>query len=126
MSVLLLLLFPLLAALPGAAQQPNEKKLIAVEAVHRAEIIRMDLEGPDRSVAKRLSPQQWADFARRWNAARPIGADKYVMTYYVQLYLKNGQKRLFAISGSKVQEDDWRTFDIGDARYFDALWHAIE
>jgi hypothetical protein len=123
---ILLLLFSFVSALPGVAQQPNEKKPIDMEAIHRAEIIRMDFEGPARSVTKPMAPQQCAEFARLWNAARPIGADKYVMRYYVHLYLKSGQKRLFAISGSKVQEDEWRTFDIGDRLYFDALWNAIE
>jgi hypothetical protein len=48
------------------------------------------------------------------------------MKYFVEVVLKNGQKRQFSIRDKRIQEADWATYDIGDKQYFDKIWATIK
>lgn len=125
MKKLLLLSVFLVATCTGFAQTA-EKRLIDTAEVNYVELVKVNFSEPVKSQKKLLTKKQYSDFAVRWNASKPLGADKYKMKYYVYVILKNGSKRQFTISGSSIQEQDWMTHDIGDKLYFDKLWEAIK
>lgn len=117
-----LLLLSLFLTLATIAQNSTDKKNIAVNDINYVEIVKVNFSDPTKSLAKKMSEKQYAEFAQKWNTSKPLGADKYKMKYYVYLFLKNGTKRQFTINGPKIQEEHWLTFDIGDKLYFDKLW----
>lgn len=125
MKQLLLLSVFLIATCKGLAQT-QEKHLIDTADVNYVELVKVNFKEPARSEKKLFTKAQYADFSFRWNTSKPLRADKYKMQYYVYLILKNGHKRRFTISGSKIQEEDWMTYDIGDTSYFDKLWEAVK
>ena len=123
MKQLLLLSAFLLAACTGFAQT-SKKRLIDTAEVKAAELVKVNFSESEKSQKKFLTKKQYNDFAVRWNASKPVGADKYEMRYYVYLNLKDDSQRKFTIAGSQVQEQNWMTHDIGDRSYFDKLWAA--
>lgn len=122
----LLLLSAFLIAAGTSFAQTSEKRLIDTAEVNYVELVKVNFSEPVKSPKKLLTKKQYSDFAVKWNASKPLGADKYKMTYYVYVILKDSSKRQFTISGSKVQEQDWMTHDIGDKLYFDKLWAATK
>lgn len=121
----ILLLFTLLIAAFAGFAQTDEKRLIDTAAVSYVELVKINFIEPTKSEKKLLTKAQSADFASRWNSSMYRGADKYKMLYYVDVVLKNGSKRRFSGMRSSIQEE-WETFDIGDALYFDKLWAAAK
>ena len=126
MKHIVFLLALLTAGLSTWAQEQTDKTPIDTAQVSYAELVKVNFEVPTTSPKKKLNKQQYASFAKTWNAAKKLGADKYKMTYYVYLHLKNGKTRQFTIAANKIQEKDWLTFDIADKTYFDKLWEAAK
>jgi hypothetical protein len=118
--LLLLLLFTL-----STFAQNSKKKQIDVNNINYVEILKVSTtKAPSKT--KKLSKKLYIDFAQRWNDSKEIGANKYRMKYFVYLFLKNGEKRQFSVSGFRIQESGWMTYDIGDKQYFDTIWNAIK
>ncbi len=120
------ILLILIVTLTTIAQNSNEKKHIDTNDISYVEIVKVNFSDPTKSLTKKMSERQYVDFVQKWNTSKSLGADKYKMKYYVYLFLKNGTKRQFTISGTKIQEEHWLTFDIGDKLYFDNIWAAIK
>lgn len=122
------LVIALLLSTAVVFSQGSEKRLVLIDTadVNYVELVKINFKEPVKSEKKLLTKAQSADFASRWNSSIYMGADKYRMLYYVYVVLKNGSKRQFTISGPKVQEQDWMTYDIGDKLYFDKLWAATK
>jgi hypothetical protein len=118
--LLLLLLFTL-----STFAQNSKKKQIDVNNINYVEILKVSTTKTPLKT-KKLSKNQYTDFVQKWNASKEIGADKYRMKYFVYLFFKNGEKRQFSVSGFRIQESGWMTYDIGDKQYFDAIWNAIK
>ena len=116
----------LITGLSAWAQEQKDKTLIDTAQVRYVELVKVNFDAPTKSLIKKLDKQQYADFAKTWNASKKLGADKYKMTYYVYVHLKNGKTRQFTIAANKIQEQDWLTFDIADKIYFDKLWEAAK
>lgn len=73
-------------------------------------------------VTKKLSSEISKDLIDRWNEASTIGPCKYISNYKMNVYLKNGEIRVFRINGGTMKEsNDWG-FDIKDKSYFDHIW----
>lgn len=125
MKTMFLLYAFLITASTGFAQS-GEKRLIDTAEVNYVEFVKVNFTEPAKSEKRLLTQKQYAEFAYRWNASKPLGADKYKMKYYVYVVLKSGSKRRFTISGSSIQEQDWTTYDVGDKLYFDKLWEAVK
>jgi len=122
------LVIALLLSTAVVFSQGSEKRLVLIDTadVNYVELVKVNFSEPVKSPKKLLTKKQYSDFAVKWNTSKALGADKYKMQYYVYVVLKNGSKRQFTISGSKVQEQDWMTYDIGDKLYFDKLWAATK
>jgi hypothetical protein len=105
--------------------QNSKKATINVDDISCVEILKVSTTKAP-SITKKLTKKQYLDFAQKWNAANQIGADKFRMKYFVYLSLKNGKKRQFSISGFRIQESGWMTYNIGDKQYFDSIWKAIK
>lgn len=116
-----------LLATVAAFAQGSGKRLVLIDTadVKYVELVKINFKEPVKSEKKLLTKAQYADFAFRWNTSKYMGADKYRMLYYVDVVLKNGSKRRFSAVRSSVQEE-WETYDIGDALYFDKLWAAAK
>lgn len=126
MKKLSITFFLLVFTLITLAQRTSEKKIIIVTDVKYVEIVKLNDVDALKSETKTLSTKQAEDFVQKWNNSKSLGVDKYKMQYYVYVFLKDGQKRQFTISGSKVQESDWLAYDFSDKLYFDNVWNAIK
>jgi hypothetical protein len=123
MKILFLILT---SAFTAFAQDSNRKTIIDISQVSYIEIVKVKFSGSTTSQTKKLSKKQCLDFAQKWNVSKELGADKYRMKYFVDVFLKNGEKRQFSIRDAKIQEYSWTTFDIGGKLYFDKLWNEIK
>jgi hypothetical protein len=125
MKKIFLLFWYLLITLTTAAQN-NPKINIDITTISYVEIIKVNSSDKHKYKTKKMSKEQYLDFAQKWNVSKKLGADKYNMKYFVEVVLKNGQKRQFSIRDKRIQEADWATYDIGDKQYFDKIWATIK
>ncbi|MES2132618.1 MAG: hypothetical protein V4506_09715 [Bacteroidota bacterium] len=116
----------LTACLSTWAQEQKHKTPIDTAQINYVELVKYNGSKAASFPRKQLSKTQYADFAKVWNLSKKIGTDKYKMSYYVYVHLKNGKTRQFTIAANKIQEQDWMTFDITDKTYFDKLWEAAK
>ena len=116
----------LLATIATFAQIVPKKKPIEFKDVNYIEIIKVIKDFPSKAETKRLTQKQCADFAQKWNESTRIGADKYEMTYFINVVFTKYKARQFSVNENKIQESNWITFDIKDRSYFDDLWNAIK
>ena len=72
---------------------------------------------------KRLTQEQLNEFVSNWNKAKSKGVYKFISTYYITIYFKDGSKREFRTNTTNLikEESDW-SFECGDIHFFENLW----
>ncbi|WP_162126350.1 hypothetical protein [Flavobacterium phycosphaerae] len=75
-----------------------------------------------KSTAKRLTTRQTKSFIVTFNKAPESGIYKFIVHYWVDVYLKNGSKRVFRVNGAHIKEEGDNCFNLGDKNYLKTLW----
>lgn len=70
----------------------------------------------------RLKEKQTIEFIDKLNNRTSKYADKFKPQFFIYVNLKNGAKRTFITNGSRIQEDDWITYDLGDSMFIKKLF----
>lgn len=119
----LFILFTLLTVGTCFSQNSRSQKvLLDTSLIRSIELVKVSFSEPVKSEKKQLDRRFYNDFVMRWNSAKPLGADKYKMTYYVYVTLKDNSKRQFTVNDTKIQENDWMTYELATKMYLDKLW----
>ena len=74
-----------------------------------------------RTIRRQLSLEQIKKFVDEWNKANYIGVCKFKPKYRIDLYFKDGTKRIFEINGS-IKETRNYCYDLQDKKYLQDLW----
>ena len=79
-----------------------------------------------KTISKRLTTTQTKIFVEKFNNAKSSGLYKYITEYWVDVFLKNGTKRVFRVNSNHIKENNDYTFDLGDKKYLENLWQTIK
>jgi hypothetical protein len=82
MKKIFLLFWYLLITLTTAAQN-NPKINIDITTISYVEIIKVNSSDKQKYKTKKMSKEQYLDFAQKWNVSKKLGADKYNGTIYL-------------------------------------------
>lgn len=101
----------------------NEKSPFDFDRIDHIEISKHSTP-PDSTnyPLKVLTKEQVKSFSEKWNQADKSELRKYLPSYNLTVYLRNGATRHFRIGGKYIKESNDYSFDFGDDNYFSNLY----
>ena len=74
----------------------------------------------------KLSDDKAKQFAEDWNDAKPVGPCKYIATYLLTVYQKDGTQRHFRANGKTIKEKNDSGFRMKEEDYFAKLLESTK
>lgn len=94
------------------------------QTIDEDEVEYIEIQKRTDSIPFRLSPEQAADFVKRWNSSTAKGMYKYLVSYYLTVHFKKDSTLDFRTSGELIKQRNDCSYSVGDKSYFKTLWYS--
>jgi hypothetical protein len=118
-TLTLLLTIFLTACGQTKSKSTNKKDPLDLDRIDRIEISKRSIP-PDTThfALKVLLKEQMKSFSDKWNQSDKVELRKYLPSFNLIVYLKNGATRHFRVAGKYIKEINDYCFDFGDDNSF--------
>ena len=125
-ATLTLLVIALFSFGQTKTKSPNNELTIGKEQVTRIEIRNHSGQADSiKTITHMFNEAMTNDLIDRLNNSKSTGPCKYIVLYWLDVYLEDGTKRTFRINGRSIKENNDWCFDIKDSDFAENLWKKL-